>query len=138
MIVPVSHLVNGATNAVDKPRQREARQRLWKGAMIRLAVAKYVWYGERPCGGTEGRDHAHRRGGGGYAAVPDLSRFICASYFAHPSRGAMFFPPVGFGLVEEGLYRSALPNEINFPFLERLRLKTIIYLYPDDDIDAQL
>lgn len=50
----------------------------------------------------------------------------------------MFFPPVNFGLVEEGLYRSALPNEINYPFLERLRLKTIIYLYPDDDIDAQL
>lgn len=50
----------------------------------------------------------------------------------------MFFPPVSFGLVEEGLYRSALPNEINYPFLERLGLKTIIYLYPDDDIDAQL
>eukprot|EP00752_Nemacystus_decipiens_P002113 g2017.t2 len=50
----------------------------------------------------------------------------------------MFFPPVSFGLVEEGLYRSALPNEINYPFLERLGLKTIIFLYPDDDIDAQL
>lgn len=50
----------------------------------------------------------------------------------------MFFPPVSFSLVEEGLYRSALPNEINYPFLERLGLKTIIYLYPDDDIDAQL
>lgn len=53
-------------------------------------------------------------------------------------RQDMFFPPVGFGLVEEGLYRSALPNEINYPFLERLRLKTIIYLYADDEIDAQL
>lgn len=54
------------------------------------------------------------------------------------SSSVMFFPPVSFGLVEEGLYRSALPNEINYPFLERLGLKTIIYLYPDDDIDAQL
>lgn len=50
----------------------------------------------------------------------------------------MFFPPVSFGLVEEGLYRSALPTEINYPFLERLGLKTIIYLYPDEEIDAQL
>ncbi|CAM9163826.1 unnamed protein product [Laminaria digitata] len=50
----------------------------------------------------------------------------------------MFFPPVSFGLVEEGLYRSALPNEINYPFLERLGLKSIIYLYPDEEIDAQL
>lgn len=50
----------------------------------------------------------------------------------------MFFPPVSFGLVEEGLYRSALPTDINFPFLERLGLKTIIYLYPDEEIEAQL
>lgn len=49
----------------------------------------------------------------------------------------MFFPPVSFGLVEEGLYRSALPTEINYPFLERLGLKTIIYLYPEE-LDAQL
>lgn len=54
------------------------------------------------------------------------------------SQRIMFFPPVSFGLVEERLYRSALPNEINYPFLERLGLKTIIYLYPDGDIDAQL
>ncbi|CAM9103240.1 unnamed protein product [Phaeothamnion confervicola] len=50
----------------------------------------------------------------------------------------MFFPPVNFGAVEEGLYRSGLPSEINYPFLDRLNLKTIIYLFPDDDIDAQL
>ncbi|CAM9209016.1 unnamed protein product [Discosporangium mesarthrocarpum] len=49
----------------------------------------------------------------------------------------MFFPPMSFGLVEEGLYRSALPSEINYPFLERLRLKTIIYLFPEE-IDPQL
>ncbi|KAG5175830.1 protein-tyrosine phosphatase [Tribonema minus] len=50
----------------------------------------------------------------------------------------MFFPPVNFAPVEEGLYRSGLPTEINYPFLERLKLKTIIYLFPDEDIDAQL
>ena len=50
----------------------------------------------------------------------------------------MFFPPVSYGVVEEGLYRSAPPNEINYPFLERLGLKSIIYLYPDDEIDAHL
>lgn len=50
----------------------------------------------------------------------------------------MYFPPVNFGPVEEGLYRSGLPSEINYPFLERLGLRTIIYLFPDEDIDAQL
>jgi tyrosine-protein phosphatase OCA1 len=49
----------------------------------------------------------------------------------------MFFPPVNFSPVEEGLYRSGLPSEINYPFLERLGLRTILYLFPDE-IDAQL
>lgn len=39
-----------------------------------------------------------------------------------------FIPPVNYGMVEEDLYRSGQPNELNFPFLERLHLKTIIYL----------
>lgn len=79
------------------------------------------------------RTHRHGAGGGVSREI-----FVRANVLLHPFQVVMFFPPVGFGLVEEGLYRSALPNEINYPFLERLRLKTIIYLYPDDDIDAQL
>ncbi|KXS18342.1 protein-tyrosine phosphatase [Gonapodya prolifera JEL478] len=45
-----------------------------------------------------------------------------------------FIPPLvrNFGMVEEDLYRSGQPNELNFPFLERLGLKTIIYLAPED------
>lgn len=43
-----------------------------------------------------------------------------------------FIPPQNFGVVEADLYRSAQPNELNFPFLERLRLRTIIYLAPDE------
>lgn len=39
-----------------------------------------------------------------------------------------FIPPVNFGTVQEDLYRSGQPNELNFPFLERLKLRTIIYL----------
>uniref|UniRef100_M4C493 protein-tyrosine-phosphatase n=1 Tax=Hyaloperonospora arabidopsidis (strain Emoy2) TaxID=559515 RepID=M4C493_HYAAE len=39
-----------------------------------------------------------------------------------------FIPPVNYGMVEEDLYRSGQPNELNFPFLERLNLRTIIYL----------
>ncbi|XP_063932205.1 probable tyrosine-protein phosphatase DG1060 isoform X2 [Zophobas morio] len=37
-------------------------------------------------------------------------------------------PPLNFGLVEENLYRSGEPNNLNFPFLEKLKLKKIIYL----------
>lgn len=50
---------------------------------------------------------------------------------------ACYIPPLNFGMVEEDLYRSGAPNELNFPFLERLGLKTIIYLAPDEP-DQQL
>ena len=43
-----------------------------------------------------------------------------------------FVPPANFGLVEMDLYRSGLPNELNFPFLEKLQLRTVIYLAPDE------
>ena len=37
-------------------------------------------------------------------------------------------PPLNFSLVEDGIYRSGFPMEINYPFLQQLNLKTIIYL----------
>lgn len=45
---------------------------------------------------------------------------------------ACFIPPVNFGMIEEDLYRSGQPNELNFPYLERLNLRTIIYLSPEE------
>ncbi len=44
----------------------------------------------------------------------------------------LFIPPQNFGMVEQDLYRSAQPNELNYPFLEKLHLRTVIYLAPDD------
>ncbi|KAI8903540.1 protein-tyrosine phosphatase [Gorgonomyces haynaldii] len=37
-----------------------------------------------------------------------------------------------FGLVEDNLYRCGQPNELNFPFLEKLGLKSVIYLAPEE------
>lgn len=37
-------------------------------------------------------------------------------------------PPPNFGYVEPNLYRCALPSEMNFAFLQTLRLKTVVYL----------
>lgn len=39
---------------------------------------------------------------------------------------------MNFGMVADDLYRSGSPNELNFPFLEKLQLKKIIFLAPDD------
>ncbi|KYQ91954.1 putative tyrosine phosphatase family protein [Tieghemostelium lacteum] len=45
---------------------------------------------------------------------------------------AHHIPPLNFGMVADDLYRSGQPNELNFPFLEKLQLKKIIFLAPDD------
>lgn len=44
----------------------------------------------------------------------------------------VFIPPPQFGLVEEGLVRSGQPSELNFPFLDKLGLKTVVWLAPED------
>eukprot|EP00026_Physarum_polycephalum_P018515 Phypoly_transcript_20134.p1 GENE.Phypoly_transcript_20134~~Phypoly_transcript_20134.p1 ORF type:complete len:165 (+),score=18.72 Phypoly_transcript_20134:99-593(+) len=45
---------------------------------------------------------------------------------------SLYMPPMNFGMVADDLYRSGSPNELNFPFLEKLHLKKIIFLAPDD------
>jgi tyrosine-protein phosphatase OCA1 len=50
----------------------------------------------------------------------------------------MLFPPLNFGVVEESLYRSALPTEVNFPFLQTLGLRTVLCLAAPEEIDRRL
>ncbi|WFD00401.1 protein-tyrosine-phosphatase [Malassezia yamatoensis] len=44
----------------------------------------------------------------------------------------MLIPPPNFGMVEESLYRSGQPDQQNFPFLEKLGLKSVIWLAPEE------
>lgn len=44
------------------------------------------------------------------------------------SQKPQLVPPLNFSLVEDRIYRSGFPIEINYPFIEQLKLKTIIYL----------
>jgi len=44
----------------------------------------------------------------------------------------IFIPPVNFAMVEKGVYRSGYPSERNFDFLKKLKLKSILYLVPED------
>ncbi|KAK6342641.1 hypothetical protein TWF718_008035 [Orbilia javanica] len=46
-------------------------------------------------------------------------------------------PPLSFALVSTGVYRSGCPMPLNFPFLSKLRLKSIIYL-ADQDLPTDL
>ncbi|KAH9315551.1 hypothetical protein KI387_024178 [Taxus chinensis] len=42
-----------------------------------------------------------------------------------------FFPPPNFAMVDKRVYRSGLPNNKNFPFLETLHLNSILCLCPE-------
>jgi tyrosine-protein phosphatase OCA1 len=42
--------------------------------------------------------------------------------------GGALIPPANYSAVEEGLYRSGMPVEINFPFLESLHLRTLLHM----------
>lgn len=44
----------------------------------------------------------------------------------------MLVPPPNFGMVEESLYRSGQPDQLNLPFLEKLGLKSVIWLAPEE------
>ncbi|CAM0141898.1 unnamed protein product [Umbelopsis sp. WA50703] len=41
-------------------------------------------------------------------------------------------PPLNFAMVAPGVYRSGHPNRQNFPFLRKLRLKTVMYFAMED------
>nr|XP_051186413.1 probable tyrosine-protein phosphatase DSP4 isoform X1 [Lolium perenne] len=40
-------------------------------------------------------------------------------------------PPLNFAMVDHGVYRSGFPDASNLPFLESLRLRSILYLCPE-------
>lgn len=44
-------------------------------------------------------------------------------------------PPLRFAVVEKHVYRGSYPRSINFPFLETLKLKTILSLTPAPPIE---
>ena len=41
---------------------------------------------------------------------------------------AELIPPENFSMVENSLYRGGFPKKRHFPFLKRLRLKSILYV----------
>tara|TARA_B100000524_G_scaffold51256_1_gene24150 strand:- start:1093 stop:1335 length:243 start_codon:yes stop_codon:yes gene_type:complete len=61
-----------------------------------------------------------------YIFAPPMYRIV------HCFAMSYLIPPQNFGIVEMDLYRSGQPNRLNFPFLERLSLRKIIYLAPDE------
>ena len=48
------------------------------------------------------------------------------------------FPPLNFCAVADNLYRSAIPNELNFQFLQTLNIKTVLVLQSPEEVDDRL
>eukprot|EP01012_Entosiphon_sulcatum_P041590 TRINITY_DN55457_c0_g1_i1.p1 TRINITY_DN55457_c0_g1~~TRINITY_DN55457_c0_g1_i1.p1 ORF type:complete len:199 (+),score=36.08 TRINITY_DN55457_c0_g1_i1:56-652(+) len=45
-------------------------------------------------------------------------------------------PPINFAMVAPGVYRSGYPTKKNFPFLAKVGIRSIIYLCPEEYMDA--
>ena len=56
---------------------------------------------------------------------PELSTSMSPSSFTHEG----FSPPANFAMVGNGgsVYRSSFPKPENFPYLQKLKLKSIMY-----------
>eukprot|EP00252_Welwitschia_mirabilis_P024201 TRINITY_DN7087_c0_g1_i1.p1 TRINITY_DN7087_c0_g1~~TRINITY_DN7087_c0_g1_i1.p1 ORF type:complete len:188 (+),score=25.71 TRINITY_DN7087_c0_g1_i1:417-980(+) len=54
------------------------------------------------------------------------------THFQESQDAELLVPPINFSMVDKGIYRSGFPNLINFPFLETLHLRSIVYLCPED------
>ncbi|CAM6090848.1 unnamed protein product [Calypogeia fissa] len=43
----------------------------------------------------------------------------------------LIIPPLNFVMVDQGVYRSGYPNSKNLSFLQKLKLRSVIYLCPE-------
>lgn len=59
-----------------------------------------------------------------------MSIGILETQYANPDE--IIVPPVNFSLVAKGVYRGSYPNLRNFTFLRNLKLKTVLFLCPED------
>lgn len=50
----------------------------------------------------------------------------------------LYIPPINFGMVCPGIFRSGFPNKKNFPFMKKIKVKTIIYLCPETYIEKNM
>lgn len=46
-----------------------------------------------------------------------------------PVAGVDYHPPINFATVEERIYRSGFPKPSDFPFLETLNLRSVMWVY---------
>ena len=59
--------------------------------------------------------------------------------FENDQNDAVLVPPPNFAMVEDCVFRSSFPTPSNFPFLQTLNLRSIIYLcpepYPEENLE---
>jgi hypothetical protein len=56
----------------------------------------------------------------------DSEPSACAILLPVPGDELLLVPPLNFAMVDHGLYRSGFPDVSNLPFLESLRLRSVL------------
>ncbi|KAF7080605.1 hypothetical protein CFC21_084657 [Triticum aestivum] len=56
---------------------------------------------------------------------------LCASLGYGEEEASRLVPPLNFGMVDDGVFRSGFPDAANFRFLASLNLRSVVYLCPE-------
>ena len=54
------------------------------------------------------------------------------TYFTQANPEENLYPPANFSYVAKGIYRGSYPNSKNLPFMKTLKLKSILFLCPEE------
>ena len=78
-------------------------------------------------GGSAQQQTASSSGGGGSGTQQQAA----SGGGAQDVEAPRVYPPMVYGIVEPGIYRSNVPSEINFEFLQGLGLRNALYMSPE-------
>ncbi|XP_059285303.1 probable tyrosine-protein phosphatase DSP4 [Lycium ferocissimum] len=70
--------------------------------------------------------------------VPTADDFDFKNFSCGDEEEDFFIPPLNFAMVDNGIFRSGFPDVDNFPFLQTLALRSIIYLCPEPYPEANM
>ena len=79
-------------------------------------------------GGSAQQQTASSSGGGGGSGTQQQA---ASGGGAQDVEAPRVYPPMVYGIVEPGIYRSNVPSEINFEFLQGLGLRNALYMSPE-------
>ncbi|XP_015696537.1 probable tyrosine-protein phosphatase DSP4 isoform X1 [Oryza brachyantha] len=144
----LSLLLSDSSLPIPVPAKGQAEQQRSTSTLLASAVERASMRQEATCSlvlAHHRKNHsppAEEDDGGGVGedtddALPPPSCTILLRQEGEATAGeGLLVPPLNFAMVDHGVYRSGFPDVSNLPFLESLRLRSVLCLCPEPYPDA--